>query len=253
MTTRLGVPAALLVCALACDRSGDMPGPQGDGTRTDPLPPARTAEEVRASCAVYDQTGSVSEYCAYRLVSSVESVADVLSLCGEGGMWSGACRTAWVEPRLHPDSGVDRAVLMQACGTDADCTLDVLDHRPLPLRDQLEACATAAGANLRHCVSHAVSRWREGGGQEPTLEALLADPGPAPALLGEYLAEAVVCDGRGRCGGAPAVAEACTARAEVLRRDRGQCRRALAPGARPQRRGSRGNGRGRPSPPLSRP
>jgi len=237
VTARLGdASAALLVCTLACGSSSAPTGAQGEATRADPPAPARTAAEVRARCAAYDQTGSVSEYCAYRLVSSVESVADVLSLCGEDGTWSGACRTAWVEPRLHPESGVDRAVLMQACGADADCTLDVLDHRPLPLRDQLEACAAAAGENLRHCVSHAVARWREAGGREPTLEALLADPGPAPRLLGEYVAEVVVCDGRGRCGGAGEVAEACTARAEVLRGDRGQCRRARAPGARPQRR-----------------
>lgn len=232
------VPTTLLVCLLGCSH-----------TEPDPHAPARTAEEVRARCAAYDRTGSVAEYCAYRLISSVESVTDVLSLCGVDGTWSAACRTAWVEPRLHPLSGVDQAVLMQACGADADCALDVLDHRPLPLRQQLEACAAAAGANLRHCVSHAVSRWREAGGQEPTLEALLADPGPAPTLLGEYVAEVVVCDGRGRCGGSSEAAEACTARAEVLRADRGQCRRASAPGARPQRRGHNR----RPSTPRPRP
>jgi hypothetical protein len=221
----------LLLLALAC---ATEPAPPSGGAPALEAP-ARTAEEVRARCEAYAGTGEVAAYCAYRLVSSVESVSEMADICGTGGPWSVPCRTAWVEPRLHPGSGVDAATLLRACGEDPDCRLDVLDHRPQPLRAQLDACAAEARENLRHCVSHAVARWREAGARVPTFDALLADPGPAPALLGEYLAESVVCDHRGSCGGPEALSQACEARSEALRRDPHQCRRAGAPGARPRR------------------
>lgn len=221
----------LLLLALAC---ATEPGPTTDAPPAIEAP-ARTAEEVRARCAAYAGTGDVAAYCAYRLVSSVEAASEMLEVCGEGGPWSVPCRTAWVEPRLHPGSGVDAPTLLGACGEDPDCRLDVLDHRPQPLRAQLDACAAEARENLRHCVSHAVARWREDGAQDPRFEDLLADPGPAPALLGEYLAEAVACDRNGSCGGPPALAQACEARSEALRRDPHQCRRAGAPRARSRR------------------
>lgn len=215
---------------------------EGASVRTPQEAPARTTREVRARCADYEGTGSVADYCAYRLVSSVESVDDVLEICGTGGPWSTPCRTAWVEPRLHPDSGTDTPRLLEACGVDEDCRLDVLDHRPLALRAQLDACAAHARSNLRHCVSHAVDRWRAAGARDPDMATLLADPGPAPLLLGEYVAEVVVCDRRGECGGPPGLEQACQDRAEVLRSDRSLCRRAGAPGARPRPHGQRGHG-----------
>lgn len=230
----MGARLLLLLLALGC--ADDGPSARGGGPALEA--PARTAAEVRARCADYAGTGDVAAYCAYRLVSSVEEVGEMAAVCGTDGAWSVPCRTSWVEPRLHPGSGTDTETLFTACGTDADCRLDVLDHRPAPLRQQLDACAAEAGENLRHCISHAVARWREAGARDPDFASLLADPGPAPALLGEYLAEAVVCDGRGSCGGPMLLEQACAARAEALRADRHQCQRAGAPGAR--RRGGAG-------------
>lgn len=162
--------------------------------------------------------------------------AELTALCDQAQAWSGACRSSWVEPRLHPNSGASTDTLHAACGDDEDCQLDVLDHRPLhPVRAQLDACSAWAPHNLRHCTSHAIDRWRESGPSADAIAALAADPGPGPRDLGMALAEVVVCDRVGTCdGGHPEVADACNERATALRTDlRRGCQRVGAPGARP--------------------
>lgn len=201
----------------------DAPGPEA---------PATTAAAVLARCDRYAGSPDVVAYCAYGLAGGLESRAELDALCPQAGPWEAACRQSWVEPRLHPGSGVSTSDLRAACGADADCQLDVLDHRPEPLRAQLDACGQWASTNVRHCVSHAIDRWRADRPTAEAVAALLADPGPSPAWVGHFAAEVVVCDGVGSCGGGAEVAEACAARVEALEVDRSPCRRVGAPGPR---------------------
>ncbi len=213
-----------------------------------PAAPATTAAAVRERCAPYAATPLVVAWCVQGLAAGVDSRAELDALCPDAGEWETRCRQAWVEPRLHPGSGVTTDALRAACGADADCQLDVLDHRPEPLRAQLDACGTWAGDNVRHCVSHAIDRWRADRPTAEALAAVLADPGPAPAWVGHFAAEVVVCDGVGACAGSSEVAEACAARVEALTVDRSPCRRVGAPGARPAGRPGRAVGHPPPRP-----
>ena len=204
--------------------------------------PATTAAQVDERCARYADVGDVADYCRYRWANGMSDETELGALCASAGAWSGACRSAWIEPRLHPNSGVETATLHAACGSDEDCQLDVLDHRALPnIRDQLSECSLWAPSKLRHCTSHAVDRWRESRPDAAAVAALAAEPGPGPQELGMALAEVIICDKVGTCeGGHSEVVLACVERANALRADiRRSCQRSGAPGARPQSLGGR--------------
>jgi hypothetical protein len=176
-------------------------------------------EAVARRCGPYADMPDVYGYCVAKLAGGLAEAAD----CTAAGAWEDRCRAGWVEARLA--GATDTETLLAACG-EADCRLDVLDHRAEDaLLAQVERCGAWAADNAPHCVSHAVQRWRAGHPSAADLAAIASWDGILADWLGHHLAEAVICDGVGSCAGSATLQAACERASAALVAGESACHR----------------------------
>ena len=178
-----GLKTALLVGLVACGNAPEGP------------------------CSRYSRHSSVQAWCHVRAAGAVPP-GELDAWCAVAAQHESACRMAWVEPRLHPSSGVTTPVLQAACRGEDACLLDVLDHRPEtdPLA-QSRRCLALSARHSGHCVRHTIQRWRS---SRPSVAAWSAFvegaaqlPDPGPAHVGFHLAEVAFCDRSLACDDLP--------------------------------------------------
>ena len=121
--------------------------------------------------------------------------------CQHAGRWETDCRHFWIEHQLWT-TDAPRSELLNACKTDYDCILDVLDVRHSDdIYEQLLLCERWTGKNQRHCASHAMQRWRYAIRKKEDFPILLSLRNPFAEEIGYWLAMTQYCDNIGKCEG----------------------------------------------------
>jgi len=160
-----------------------------------------------------EYSGSSLQYCWYTHAPKLESIEQ----CTAAGDWMQDCRHFWIENKLWTTE-MPRNELLQDCGQNNDCTLDVLDARhSSSIYEQLILCEQWTGNNQRHCASHAMQRWRYTERSADDFNRLLALQNPFAEEIGYWLALTQHCDHLGQCQGSGDAYQICTGYTVKLR------------------------------------
>lgn len=110
----------------------------------------------------------------------------------------GGCRTAWVDERLRVND-TPRGVLLDACGPQAECALQVLDAYPEPEPLAQLAVCSRAGSFEPDCRGHAFQRWALAAPDAAEVARVVAGSPPDDRRLGYFLGLVVACQGTISC------------------------------------------------------
>jgi len=189
------------------------------------LPPLKPGE--LPPCVPYQDMGEdIYGYCVYRFAVGFPTIEEMERMCAEAGPWEERCRHAWVAgDRMALGSEFSKEDLLGACGTNIDCTFELLDARPeADALIQLELCRRHTGQHSPDCAGHAMQRWFEGGPDAAEIARVLEAPTAFPHKVGYYAGAAVACFGVGECAGPEAVQKRCAVGVEKFQREPQQCR-----------------------------
>lgn len=166
----------------------------------EPIERPPVVEAPVAACADYAHDLATYEFCVLKEVQRVPEDG-VRAHCQGTGVESD-CLHAWVSWNRDGPS-VDQ--LLAICSND-DCRLEVLDHRPAELPEQMERCRRHAGHLGPDCAGHAGQRWAN----SATLEDIQAAKElkvAYPGKLAWWIGVALHCGDHGSCEGMPAGCE----------------------------------------------
>lgn len=227
------MPAAFVFGALAALAGcGPDPGPE-------PAPPPADRRDPVTRCEPYRDVPNAWGYCLFSEVRTLVDPAAVGPLCAQAGSWRAECVRTWVTARLEPRSGFSTEALLQVCGDESDCALEVLDARASgDVADQIARCAAFAGTLGSDCAGHAMERWWLPGPSDAEIRRVAGLSTAFPDRVAFFIAASVVCEGKGTCDGEPALEAACEKAAGTFRADRMKCpgrRRPVPAGGAPPR------------------
>lgn len=173
-------------------------------------------------CGRYAGT-STEGFCRARAAGEAARPETLDAYCAASGEWAPLCRQRFVRAQLA-QGAAPRDVLIEWCGGDADCALEVLDLRPASgWSEQRALCLERAGPYAQDCLTHALGRWATGAPTAGEFDALIADPGPDAALVGGWLGAVVACRGLRACPAEGPTAAACAEGEATLRAEPHRC------------------------------
>jgi hypothetical protein len=227
-----GIAAALgIVGVVAAGAAGlaslDLPEPHavtttgGGGAQATELAPRSGIPQ----CDVYRGVPEAYGFCLYKFSGGFPNPEDVARICPLAGEWADDCRHSWVAGRMSPDSGYEIEQLLEICGSNADCTFELLDFRPAAEIDlQLERCRLYAMQHAPNCTGHAMQRWwLEEKPDAEEIARVASLPSAYPRKVGFWIAASVECYDVGTCEGSPAVQAACEGQATSFARKPENC------------------------------
>ena len=149
-------------------------------------------------CDTYAQDIDVYGYCVYQNAHSLPDVESVDKYCSQAERWTEDCRQAWVMSQTnHP-----LKKLLQVCGSNAECSLELLDSRRLnDVLQQMKLCIDHTGPFSRDCVMHATQYWYFTWPTAEEIQKVAEHRHYYPDQVGLYIAARVACDGVGSCEG----------------------------------------------------
>lgn len=145
-------------------------------------------------CEEYASSPNLFGYCIYQRVGSNANPMEVIDACFQAGTWEANCRHGWVSARLAEAEPPPSVLLLEVCGEDDDCRLDVVDREPAgDLVARLQRCAEIVRTKGSDCAAHAAQLWWWGGPDRAEIARVGESRHPYPELIGFYLGASVAC------------------------------------------------------------
>lgn len=175
-------------------------------------------------CHQYVDTPNLYGYCIYNSMDASASPLRVIEACFEAGNWEASCRHGWVAARLAERSPPEAALLLEVCGENDDCRLDVIDHQPVTdLLGHLNTCAEVVRSKGIDCAAHAAQTWWWSHPDTTEVERIGREVERYPELIGFYLGAASACGADIPCPENPQVQSFCEVTARGLRNQPAGC------------------------------
>ncbi|MBM74003.1 MAG: hypothetical protein CMK59_01275 [Proteobacteria bacterium] len=174
-------------------------------------------------CAQYSDIAEAYGYCVYKHSGGFRTIDEIELFCSAAGSWEPECRHAWVSGRMQKQD-FSTQELIKACGSNPDCTFELIDFRPDPdILVQADLCTRHVRKHIRDCVGHAVQRWWMQEPDEEEIARVLAQPTSVPDKFAYYIAALIQCDGVGSCSGEPYVTRLCLKNVKAFKKDPQSC------------------------------
>lgn len=204
---------AALAALIALPACASGPASPSAPTVADPLP----------ACAAYAGEPDVYGFCVRRQAALIRDAEDARALCATLPTAADkACRTAWVEERIHSPNVPARATLLAMCADAPDCAFNLIEALPSgTVFDKLDECQNYTGPYVNDCVGHMLQRWVMARPDEAEVPRVTEAAAAFPEQLGAFIALLRTCQGKvldGVPGAAAAEAVGCPSNPVAQRR-----------------------------------